>query len=98
MRLSPVILLSAAAVVSAFRPDIVTNSGKGLEWRPLSEKIGIPEVHSLKLKRQPHTVSVLVSMKYLSSFFPGCVHYPIRGPVANGPIDCDRMMVHIPRS
>lgn len=54
MRLSPVILLSAAAVVSAFQsPDQNQES-----WRPLPVGGGnVPEIHSLKLKRQLYAVS-----------------------------------------
>lgn len=67
----------------------------------------IPEVHSLKLKRQPHVVSGILYFTLTLSFcrniftwaffFPRVPH-PIRRPVADGMSGCDRAMAHILRS
>lgn len=71
MRLSPVILLSAAAVVSAFQPVILPDSIEESGWRLLpgaGVDRNIPEVHSLKLKRQPHVVSGILYFTLTLSF------------------------------
>lgn len=75
--------------MSAFQPVIVPDSIKESGWRPLpgaGVDRNIPEVHSLRLKRQPHTVSGILYFTValficrnifhgLFSFFPGCVHH-----------------------
>lgn len=104
MRLSPVILLSAAAVVSAFQsPDPNQES-----WRPLPVGGGnVPEIHSLKLKRQLYAVSgtllfycvtIFLNIFFILPRLCAYASHPIRGLIADGSIGCDRKMVHTLRS
>lgn len=108
MRLSPVILLSAA-VVSAFQPVILPDFEES-GWRLLSGAgvdRNIPEVHSLKLKRQPYVVSgilyllslyIFAEISFMGLSFSPRVSHLIRRPVADGMSGYDRTMVHILRS